>query len=111
MTQLATIEQTLQLALQHHQAGRIADAESLYRRVLAAQPNHPDALHLLGALWLDAGNANDAFDLISRAIAINPSAAIYHGNLGWPWRGSIEWTRRSRPIRKRWRWRMAIPPV
>jgi Flp pilus assembly protein TadD len=38
-----------------HQAGRLAEAEALYRRVLADQPNHADTLNLLGALAHQTG--------------------------------------------------------
>jgi predicted O-linked N-acetylglucosamine transferase (SPINDLY family) len=39
-----TIPQAFQLAFQHHQAGRLPDAEALYRQILAVQPKHSDAL-------------------------------------------------------------------
>ena len=70
-----TIPQTFQIAVQHHQAGRLADAEALYRQILAAQPGHADALHFLGALPYEERSAMkmrmdafgqptaDAFDL------------------------------------------------
>ena len=35
-------------AVVHHKAGRFSEAERLYRQVLAVNPKHPDALHLLG---------------------------------------------------------------
>ena len=44
------VYQTLQLAVSRHQAGNLADAEKLYRQVLAAEPNNSDAIHLLGVL-------------------------------------------------------------
>ena len=37
-------------AVQHHRAGRLHDAEALYRRILATDSNHPDSLHMLGVL-------------------------------------------------------------
>ncbi len=40
----------LRAAIQHHQAGRLGQAEALYRQVLQAQPQNPDALHLLGVI-------------------------------------------------------------
>ena len=46
----ATVDQAIQRALLHHQAGRLAEAEVLYRQALTEAPGHPDALHLLGAL-------------------------------------------------------------
>ena len=38
------------LALQHHQAGRLREARQFYEAALATQPNHADALHCLGVL-------------------------------------------------------------
>ena len=43
-----TTEQTIQLGLQHHQSGRLGEAERAYRHVLSQAPGQPDALHLLG---------------------------------------------------------------
>jgi tetratricopeptide (TPR) repeat protein/SAM-dependent methyltransferase len=65
-----------------HNAGRLAEAESLYRRVLAQNPNHPDALHLCGMAGLQQGKGEDALDLVSRAIAAAPRNAAYHATLG-----------------------------
>ena len=52
----AEIEQAMRIAIGHHQAGRMAEAEGLYRQVLEQDPGYPDALHLLGVLALQAGN-------------------------------------------------------
>src|ERR1700722_9603019 len=76
-----TIAESLQLALRLHQAGRTAEAEKLYRQVLTLQPNHPDALHLLGVLANQTGRFQEGFDLISRVVAIHPEAEFYL-NLG-----------------------------
>ena len=35
------IEEEIKQALAHHQAGRLMEAEAIYRQVLAGQPNHP----------------------------------------------------------------------
>ena len=40
-----TIEQALQRAVEDHKAGKLQDAEALYRAILQTQPNHPDANH------------------------------------------------------------------
>ena len=79
-----TVEQVMQRALAQHQAGRLAEAEAeaLYRRVLAVVPDHAGALHLLGVLACEAGHPGAAIDLIGRAIALNPGIAEYHCNLG-----------------------------
>ena len=42
-------------ALQHHQAGRLSDAEALYREVLRSEPRHSDSLHLLGVIAHQVG--------------------------------------------------------
>jgi tetratricopeptide (TPR) repeat protein len=69
-------------ALQHHLAGRLSDAETLYREVLAADPNSADALHLLGVVAHQTGRIERAVELIRAAIAVNPAVAGYHCNLG-----------------------------
>ncbi|RMD71231.1 MAG: tetratricopeptide repeat protein, partial [Gammaproteobacteria bacterium] len=40
----------IQIALQHHRAGRLAQAEAIYRQILQQNPRHPQALHPLGTL-------------------------------------------------------------
>ncbi len=69
-------------ALEHHQAGRLADAESLYRKVLTHEPDHADALNLLGVLGAQLGHYSDAVDLIGRACAIAPNVFDYRKHLG-----------------------------
>jgi tetratricopeptide (TPR) repeat protein len=69
-------------ALQHHQAGLLAEAGQMYRQALAIDPHHADALHLLGMAAYQSGQYDEAVDLIRKAIAIHPAAASYHSNLG-----------------------------
>ena len=65
-----------------HKAGRLAAAEQGYRRVLAADPWQPDALHMLGVLAYQTGQNEAAVALIGRAIALHANAPSYHSNLG-----------------------------
>jgi predicted O-linked N-acetylglucosamine transferase (SPINDLY family) len=81
-----TIDQALRNALGHHQAGRLAEAEGIYRQILTQSPDHAEALHLLGVLAVQVGRADAAIELIGRAIAINPTIAEYHANLGESYR-------------------------
>jgi protein O-GlcNAc transferase len=74
--------QLLREALEHHRAGRLAEAEAIYRCVLADDPNQPDALQLLGYLAHQCGKHEAAVELISRAIRMRPGEAPYHNNLG-----------------------------
>ena len=75
-------QQSLLQGLQHHQAGRLDTANSLYRNVLRIAPNEPDALHLLGVLMLQRGDPAQAVSLIQRAISRRGNVAVYHSNLG-----------------------------
>ena len=72
----------MRAAAAHHQAGRLRDAEALYRRVLAAVPRHADALDLLGVVAWQSGHPAEALDLIGRAIAIDRRNPTYHLHCG-----------------------------
>ncbi len=80
--------QSIRIAAAHRQAGRLAEAGAICRQILAQEPNHPDALHLLGVTTVQLGQADAGIELIRRAIAINPGAADYHNNLGIALRGN-----------------------
>jgi protein O-GlcNAc transferase len=72
----------LQVALEHHQAGRLAEAERIYLRVLALQPDHVEALNMVGVLATQTGRFDMAVEVIQRAIALKPGFAEAHYNLG-----------------------------
>jgi tetratricopeptide (TPR) repeat protein len=69
-------------ALQEHQRGNLTQAEQLYRQVLHAEPNHPEALHYLGMLYVQAGRSDLGLDPMRRAAALCPTNSLYHSNLG-----------------------------
>lgn len=75
-----------QAALDHamalHRAGRHAQAEELYRQLLAAFPQSTDILHLLGLAEIDLGKEADGFAKLREAIRLNPAVPHYHANLG-----------------------------
>ncbi len=81
-TQAATIDRWIDAALQHHLAGRLPDAEALYRQALVEQPDHPDALHLLGFVAYQCGRHQQAAELISAALRHVPDAPDFHNHLG-----------------------------
>jgi Tfp pilus assembly protein PilF len=68
--------------LQQHQAGRLAEAEALYRQALAKDPDNVDAWHFLGVIALQRGDAAQAVQLISNALSRNASNAAACNNLG-----------------------------
>lgn len=76
-----TVEQAYAQAMQYHQLGQMREAEQLYRQIIAAQPRHADAHHMLGLLAYQCGNAEAGIQLIRRAIEFHPGASFY-SNLG-----------------------------
>ncbi len=66
-----TIQQAYASAVQHHQAGRLQQAEQIYRQILAQQPARADALHLLGLIAYQVGRHEAAVDLIRPAWRIS----------------------------------------
>ena len=76
------VSQNLESALQHHQAGRLDQAEAIYRSILARAPRNADALHLLGMVGFQRGEFAGAAERIGRAIRVSPLTAQFHNNLG-----------------------------
>lgn len=64
-----------------HRAGELEKAEDAYRRILASDPRHAEARHLLGVLACQRGDPARGAALIGEAIALNASQAQYHANL------------------------------
>jgi predicted O-linked N-acetylglucosamine transferase (SPINDLY family) len=80
--QSMNLQQSLVAAMQHQQAGRLDEAEKLYRQILARHPDSADALHLLGVLCAQLGRHQEGVKLIRQAISHRPSVAGFHANLG-----------------------------
>jgi tetratricopeptide (TPR) repeat protein len=78
----ASTGQLLIAAEQKRQHGFLADAEELYRRVLAAEPANAEAEHMLGIIAHQSGKLAQAIEHARRAIALAPDVALYHANLG-----------------------------
>jgi tetratricopeptide (TPR) repeat protein len=72
----------LSTALRYHQRGQLEIAARHYQTILTANPDHPEALHLLGVLEHQVGNHSRAIELIGRAIQLQPGIAVFHANLG-----------------------------
>jgi FkbM family methyltransferase len=79
---MAGTDDTLRLALDHHRAGRLAEADRLYREILHAERTHPDALHGLGIVAAQAGKLEPSAQLITNALSIAPGRGEYHASLG-----------------------------
>jgi tetratricopeptide (TPR) repeat protein len=77
-----TIQQALQIGINHHKAGRLAQAESVYRQIIQLDPNNVNTLHMLGVVQTQTGRVADGIVLIRRAIALRPDWPEALGNLG-----------------------------
>jgi Flp pilus assembly protein TadD len=67
-----TVDQALQQGIAAHKEGKLQDAERLYRAILQAQPNHPDANHNLGVLAASVGKPLEAIPFFKLAVEANP---------------------------------------
>ncbi|HET7086295.1 MAG TPA: tetratricopeptide repeat protein [Rhizomicrobium sp.] len=72
----------LDQAVKLHGQGRLAEAEQLYRLILAANPGVMDARHMLGVLKAQQGHPQQAYELIAPVVAANPRDALALANLG-----------------------------
>src|SRR4051812_27080147 len=78
---MLSISEAYHLAAHHHRAGRLQQAESIYRQIIAAVPNHAEAIHHLGLIAYQTGHGAPAQQLIARSIQLSPQVAYYHKNL------------------------------
>ncbi len=67
------LSSTLKSAIQHHQAGRLQEAERLYRGVLAIEPKHPDTNYYLGVMAVQMGHIEDSLPHFKTALEANPA--------------------------------------
>lgn len=77
------IAEIMKQATEKLRTGNYAEAETLYREVLAERPAVPDALHLLGCALAKQNRSDEAVDLMRRAITLEPRQAIYQNNLAY----------------------------
>lgn len=75
-------QQRFMQAVALHQQGKLEEAKDIYESILKTQPNHADALHLLGVIANQTGQPERAVHLISKAIAIQPNNAGFYINGG-----------------------------
>ena len=72
----------LKLAIEAHQAGRLDEAERLYRKILDIDPGHSNANHFLGVIMHHTGRGEEAAQLIAKAIEREPANSSFHFDLG-----------------------------
>ncbi|HUO23429.1 MAG TPA: tetratricopeptide repeat protein [Caulobacteraceae bacterium] len=63
-----------------HQRGQVAQAEAIYRKILAGRAHHAEALHMLGLLMVQTQRTDPGFALIDQALALRPDYVGAHYN-------------------------------
>lgn len=76
------VQQMVDSGVAHHTAGRLKEAEEVYRKILEIDPEQPVALHLSGILAHQKGQPETAIELIGKAVSVKPDYAEAHNNLG-----------------------------
>jgi len=77
-----SVHDAMVIAIEKHQSGGFTEAAHVYRAVLAAMPDHVDALHFLGVAESQLGHPTLALDLLRQAIALAPEHADVFNNRG-----------------------------
>ena len=93
-------------AWEQYRAGQVAQAESICRRILAQQPDRPDALHLLGVIANQTGHGEQAIALLSRAVHLKPDAADIHASLAL----AFHWLNRMTDAERSYRQTLLLNP-
>ena len=76
------IPDLFQQALAFHRQNRFSEAETLYRQILEADPNHPGALHFLGMVAFARKNLEEAVRLVEQSLRLHSASSIYYNNYG-----------------------------
>jgi protein O-GlcNAc transferase len=79
---MPTIIEMCAAAIGHHQAGRLQEAERIYREILAVEPNYPQPWHLLGVMANQVGQHEVAVVCLKRALELKPDYAEAYCDLG-----------------------------
>ena len=83
------IQSKLEAGIALHVDGNFSQAQLVYEEILAQQPQHYDALHLLGVLAMQAGDFERAVDFFGKAIAIHPNNFGFYINQGNALKGLV----------------------
>ncbi len=78
-----TLQQAFAMAVDHHRAGRLREADALYRKILEVNPNQLDVLYNLGLIARQANRPADAVTLWQRVARARGDHAELHHQLAW----------------------------
>jgi tetratricopeptide (TPR) repeat protein len=75
-------ENTLQSAIEYHQAGNLQQAEIAYKNIINKEPDNAYALHLLGIVLYQQKRPDLAIQYIKKSLDLDPENAEAYYNLG-----------------------------
>jgi len=75
------VRDLIERGLEHHRAGRLLEAKTVYEQALELDSRHPDALHLLGLILLQSGDTSAAIRLLEQATQAQPRNPAFHADL------------------------------
>ena len=76
------VEDAIRIGLRLQHTGRIDEAARVYRQILEAYPDQPDALHFLGMVCYQKGKIDESLALIRKAVEVSPEYTDAYNNLG-----------------------------
>lgn len=79
---MSATDPMLMKAIATHQAGRVAEAKTMYERILRRRANDPDALNFLGLLEFEQGGQSRGVALLQRSVKSAPGNPHAWLNLG-----------------------------
>jgi len=79
---MISLDESLRVAEQLQNEGKLEQAEILLNQILASNPSHAYALHLLGIIAYQVGKIPLAIQFIEQAIQSHSHVALFHSNLG-----------------------------
>src|SRR5262245_51056888 len=88
---MPTIAEAFAVAVGHHHAGRLQEAEEIYRQILNVEPSHAGAWHLLGVIAHQASQHDVALEFIERSVELGLDEAEVHNNLGLVFQALRKW--------------------
>ena len=77
-----SLSEIFDLAVKNHKNKQFKAAENLYKQILITRPNHVQTSFLLGTLYTETNNFDNAIKIFQKIIAIQPNHAFSYNNLG-----------------------------
>ena len=78
----ADLQQYLIRGLQCHEAGRLDEAEKIFKEIIAQNPEYADAYNLLGIVYAGHKNFKEALRYFKEAVRLDSDNAAYNSNYG-----------------------------